>query len=166
MGKKKGWGNKVKGTMHRKSTASKNSPTANLAASPPADAADEEEGEDAAAPSPTPPVVVDHEVGEREKAEAPMPAPFVWCPPLPPFVIDALIDAALDICVEHVFNYEVVSALAHDTCISTRHMRRETYQWPLRRVLRSWVALGAHGSLVCACGVVWAPFARGLVFFS
>ena len=125
MGKKKGWGNKSKGTMHRKSTASKTSPTANLAASPPADAADEEEGEDAAAPSPTPPVVVDHEVGEREEAEAPMPALFVWCPPLPPFVIDALIDAALDICVEHVFNYEVVSALAHDTCISTRHMRRE-----------------------------------------
>ena len=51
MGKKKGWGSKVKGTMHRKSTASKNSPTANLAASPPADAADEEEGEDAAAQS-------------------------------------------------------------------------------------------------------------------
>ena len=40
----------------------------------------------------------------------------------------------------------------------------ETYQWPLRRALRSWVALGAHGSLVCACGVVWAPFTRGLVF--
>ena len=133
MGKKKGWGNnKVKGTMHRKSTASKNSPTANLAASPPADAADEEEGEDAAAPSPTPPVVVDHEVGEREKAEA-RPARFVWSPPLPPFVIGALIDAALDICVEHVFNYEVVGALAHDTCISTRHMRRETYQWPLTK---------------------------------
>ena len=39
-----------------------------------------------------------------------------------------------------------------------------TYHWPLRRALRPWVALGAHGSLVCACGVVWAPFARGLVF--
>ena len=94
--------------MHRKSSASKNAATVNLAASPPADAADEEEEEeDAAAPSPTPPVVVDHEVGEREKAEAPMPAPFVWCPPLPPFVIDALIDAALDICAEqHVFFHE------------------------------------------------------------
>ena len=89
--------------MHRKSSASKNAATVNLAASPPADAADEEEEEDAAAPSPTPPVVVDHEVGEREKAEAPMPAPFLWCPPLPPFVIDALIDAALDICAEHVY---------------------------------------------------------------
>ena len=77
MGKKKGWGNKVKGTMHHKSTASKTSPTANLAASPPADAADEEKEEDAAAPSPTPPVVVDLEVGEREKAEAPIPVPFV-----------------------------------------------------------------------------------------
>ena len=42
-------------------------------------------------------------------------------------------------------------------------MAMETDQWPLRRALRSWVALGAHGSLVCACGVVWAPFARGLV---
>ena len=40
-----------------------------------------------------------------------------------------------------------------------------TYHWPLRRALRPWVALGAHGSLVCACGVVWAPFARGLVCF-
>ena len=111
MGKKKGWGNKVKGTMHRKSSASKNAATVNLAAPPPADAADEEEEEDAAAPSsPTPPAVVDHEVGEREKAEAPVPAPFVWCPPLPPFVIDALIDAALGICVEHAFNYEVVGA--------------------------------------------------------
>ena len=134
MGKKKGWGNKVKGTMHRKSTASKTSPTANLAASPPADAADEEEGEDAAAPSPTPPVVVDHEVGEREEAEAPMPAPFVWCPPPPPFDVDALVDAALDICVEHVFNYEVVvGALAHDVvemppfCIRKATYYREWY---------------------------------------
>ena len=75
--------------MHRKSSASKNAATVNLAASPPADAADEEEGKDAAAPSPTPPVVVDHEAGEREKAEAPVPAPFVWCPPLPPFVIQS-----------------------------------------------------------------------------
>ena len=149
--------------MHRKSSASKNAATANLAASLPANAADEEEEEDAAAPSPTPPVVVDHEVGEREEVEAPIPAPFVWCPPLPPFVVDALIDAALDICAEHSFNYEVVGALAHDACISTRRVQRETYQWPLRRALRSWVALGAHGSLVCACGVVWAPFARGLV---
>ena len=109
--------------MHRKSSASENAATANLAASPPADAADEEEEEDAAAPSPTPPVVVDLEVGEREKAEAPIPAPFVRCPPLPPFDIDALIDAALDICVEqHVFNHEVVSALAHDTLIRvSRH---------------------------------------------
>ena len=101
---------------------------------------------------------------KREEAEAPMPAPFVWCPPLPPFVVDTLIDAAIDICVEHVFSYEVVGALAHDACIMTRRMRRETHQWPLRRALRSWVTLGAHGSLLCVCGVVWAPFARGLVF--
>ena len=44
-------------------------------------------------------------------------------------------------------------------------MAMETYEWSLSLALRSWVALGAHGSPVCACGVVWAPFARGLVCF-
>ena len=84
MGKKKGWGNKVKGTMHRKSTASKNSPTANLAASPPADAADEEEGEDAAAQSDVevsePAAAVDVPPGGcRCSARAGPPPPIIAC---------------------------------------------------------------------------------------